>query len=339
MVNICGIFGFCGKFDVDIVERLFISHQARGKDAAGLAYITDKSMVYIKNGVMPISFVKEGHVKGIKESPSLMVCHTRAATKGDKSNNVNNHPFIDKSTKVALVHNGIISNYDEIIAKEKFKLDGECDSEVILALVSKFLNKGLTITQSITKMLGIVQGSYNLAILHESKIYVYCNGNINLIKKGNTIYFCQTGESILGMKDGVFWNMTYRKMYDNELATLCVEDGIPEVSIREVKVKKDKSYEHKYGYTYWRNGVEVDLFDDGVAECGNNELVPVVPKIETSTPQVSVIDNTTKKRAWKYDDGEWSKYCTVIGSYCTTPKKCNACVMKRLFLESMRANN
>lgn len=78
--------------------------------------------------------------------------HTRWATHGDK-NDTNSHPHCDQKERIALVHNGIIENYQVLVEDLKHTHDltpkSETDSEVIALLLGTYLDTGSNIIEAI----------------------------------------------------------------------------------------------------------------------------------------------------------------------------------------------
>ena len=107
----CGIVGIASKNNC-VNEILLGLHslEYRGYDSAGLATIKNNQIDYIKN-IGKINNL-EKNIKKSKLTGNIVIAHTRWATHG-KPSIKNSHPFIKKNC--ALVHNGIIENYEELI--------------------------------------------------------------------------------------------------------------------------------------------------------------------------------------------------------------------------------
>lgn len=129
----CGIVGFVGSRDaqpilLDCLKRL----EYRGYDSAGIAVIGQGLQLYKAKG--EIAQLESGMpaMKG-----SVGIAHTRWATQG-KPTTENAHPFSDCTQKLAVVHNGIISNFLDIresLSKAGHKFTSETDSEMFAHLV------------------------------------------------------------------------------------------------------------------------------------------------------------------------------------------------------------
>ena len=90
------------------------------------------------------------------------------------------HPHA--TSKVAIVHNGIIENYKEIIAglNNKSLLNSETDSEVIAHLLTNYIDEGLDINKAIMRLLEKLKGAYAIGILisNENKLIAVRKGSL-----------------------------------------------------------------------------------------------------------------------------------------------------------------
>jgi glucosamine--fructose-6-phosphate aminotransferase (isomerizing) len=139
----CGIIGYVGKkaaapILLEGLRRL----EYRGYDSAGVAVLDgDELLVRKKKGK-----ISEGLAPLLKSQPvagNLGIGHTRWATHGPPSD-INSHPHLDQSGRIAVVHNGVIENYDALRQKllatgHKFKSD--TDTEVLAHLIGDYYEK------------------------------------------------------------------------------------------------------------------------------------------------------------------------------------------------------
>ncbi len=169
----CGIVAYIGKSDatpilLDGLRRL----EYRGYDSAGVAIINDGGLV-VRKCVGRISNLSEL----IQRDPphgSVGICHTRWATHGGVTDE-NAHPHFDQSGKLALVHNGVIENYqtlrDELI-REGHTFKSQTDTEVLAHLVGKHYDaaKGepskARLIDALRAALKQVIGTYGIAMIH-----------------------------------------------------------------------------------------------------------------------------------------------------------------------------
>ena len=161
----CGIVGYIGnKQAKDVIITGLKRLEYRGYDSAGIAII---------NGTLDIKKCK-GKVKSLekllsdKDVGTMGIGHTRWATHGEP-NDVNSHPHLSNSGKIAVVHNGIIENYNtlkkELISKG-FEFHSETDTEIVANLIEYVLrnNPELGFVDAVRVALNQVEGAYGLAI-------------------------------------------------------------------------------------------------------------------------------------------------------------------------------
>lgn len=183
----CGIVGYIGNNDSkEILLKGLEKLEYRGYDSAGIA-------VKNENGIHV--FKEKGRIADLRDivdqdvMANIGIGHTRWATHGVPSK-VNSHPHQSTSARFTLVHNGVIENYD--LLKNDYLTDvnfvSETDTEVIVQLIERFVNKGLDVLESFRKTLTLLHGSYALALLDaedNDTIYVAKNKSPLLVGLGN----------------------------------------------------------------------------------------------------------------------------------------------------------
>lgn len=161
----CGIIGFVGNTPASPVlinglEKL----EYRGYDSAGIAVL--------KNGTINVRKSK-GKIKDLRENIArtsqpegyIGIGHTRWATHGEPSD-VNAHPHLSQNNKFAVVHNGIIENYQELkdqLIEKGFEFKSETDTEVVAQLLEA--NYDGNFFNTVIKTVNMLVGSYSLGIL------------------------------------------------------------------------------------------------------------------------------------------------------------------------------
>ena len=185
----CGIIGFLGdissnkvmdKDKDNVTNKVKITDvmldglymlQNRGYDSIGIATIENNELFIIKkssdNTNDAFNVVKD-IFKDVITNSNVGIGHTRWATHGIKSD-INAHPHCDDENKIALVHNGIIENYD--LLKSMLELNGytfksQTDTEVIVLLIS-FYNKTMSIYDAIKHSINKLTGTWALTIIHK----------------------------------------------------------------------------------------------------------------------------------------------------------------------------
>ena len=160
----CGIIGIIGKAEVgplliDGLKRL----EYRGYDSAGIATLVDGTIERRR---------AEGKIANLEAALAarpvqghIGIAHTRWATHGAPTEN-NAHPHADE--RVALVHNGIIENFQALrreLTAQGRTFATETDSEVVVHLISSYLAAGKSPPDAVQAALGRIEGAFALAIL------------------------------------------------------------------------------------------------------------------------------------------------------------------------------
>jgi len=164
----CGIVGYTGaKKPIDILVEGLKRLEYRGYDSAGVA-IFDNEKIKICRCEGKIAEL-EKVIYGESFDGITGIGHTRWATHGRPSE-TNAHPHLYEG--IAVVHNGIIENYVEL--KKMLKGEGsvfssETDSEVLSHLFVRFLKLGSSFENAVREGLGMVRGSYAVAVVLESE--------------------------------------------------------------------------------------------------------------------------------------------------------------------------
>ena len=167
----CGIVGYIGELDAkEILLQGLEKLEYRGYDSAGLALCNEEGITVIK---------EKGRIADLRAvvDPSLQaktgIGHTRWATHG-VPNKENSHPHQSASGRLTLVHNGVIENY-HILQNDYLQhvqMNSETDTEVIVQLVEKFMEDGMSTEAAFRHTLNLVHGSYAIAMVdaHEPEI-------------------------------------------------------------------------------------------------------------------------------------------------------------------------
>jgi len=160
----CGIIGIIGKAEaapllVEGLRRL----EYRGYDSAGVATLNGKGIQRRR---------AEGKLNNLQDrldaeplSGTTGIGHTRWATHG-VPNETNAHPHATE--RVALVHNGIIENFQELrreLVAAGHQLASETDTEVIVHLIDRYLDEGLSPRDATGRALERLEGAFALAII------------------------------------------------------------------------------------------------------------------------------------------------------------------------------
>jgi glucosamine--fructose-6-phosphate aminotransferase (isomerizing) len=161
----CGIVGYKGERKAaEVVYEGLKKLEYRGYDSAGIATVGNPSLKIEKG---------EGTIEEVspeKKDGNTGVGHTRWATHGGVSDE-NAHPHVDCDKDIAVVHNGIINNYEEL--KQQLESRGhdfksETDTEVIPHLLEEELEKDVPLHEVAENVANRIQGSYAVVATLES---------------------------------------------------------------------------------------------------------------------------------------------------------------------------
>jgi glucosamine--fructose-6-phosphate aminotransferase (isomerizing) len=189
----CGIVGYVGAHDAAPILLEGLGRlEYRGYDSAGLAVVTRKGLALrkVSGRVADLAAAVPARFKG---SPGIG--HTRWATHGEPSEE-NAHPHTDMAGRIAVVHNGIIENAEELRAKltaDGVEFTSQTDTETIAHLVAAAFAAGADqLEQAVRQALHKVVGAYGIAVLdaeHPDRIVVARNGSPVLVGVGEKEMF------------------------------------------------------------------------------------------------------------------------------------------------------
>ena len=170
----CGIIGYIGKRNaisvlIEGLKRL----EYRGYDSAGIAFLENSHIKVVKQKGKIGEL--EPLVSRFDVDTNIGIGHTRWATHGEPSD-INAHPHTDCTGKIAIVHNGIITNYSalkSLLVEEGHKIKSDTDSELIAHLIEKFyFSNGGDEKKAVVSALSLVEGTYGLVVLFSGKDYL-----------------------------------------------------------------------------------------------------------------------------------------------------------------------
>ena len=162
----CGIIGYIGeKKAAPLLFEGLKNLEYRGYDSAGIAVLHSDSLIVEKSVGKIAEVFSESGIK--KLEGNIGIAHSRWATHGGVTKE-NAHPHLSNDGSIAVVHNGIIENYQELrkfLSENGFKFKSETDTEVIPNLIQYFMKEGNSFIDSVKLAVKKIEGSYALAIL------------------------------------------------------------------------------------------------------------------------------------------------------------------------------
>lgn len=162
----CGIVGFIGKEPAAPILLEGLSRlEYRGYDSAGLAVYDPEKGLQVVKAKGRLQVLRDLTQNGALVPGVMGLGHTRWATHG-APNDINSHPQVSQSGRVAVVHNGIIENYAKLKAFLESKgvtFVSETDTEVVAQLLDYYYQGDLL--DAVGKVLHRIEGAYALGIV------------------------------------------------------------------------------------------------------------------------------------------------------------------------------
>ena len=216
----CGIVGYIGNKEaypiiINGLKRL----EYRGYDSAGFIVNAEKFVSEKTKG--KVSDLEEKAAKDVIPTATFGMGHTRWATHG-VPNDKNSHPHLSNSGKLAIVHNGIIENYQSIkqrLQQEGYVFHSDTDTEVLINFIEYIKNKNqLPLEEAVRYALNEVIGAYAIAVMEQdnpSKMVVARLGSPLVIGIGENEFYIASDAS-------PFIEYTQNALYleDGEMATI-----------------------------------------------------------------------------------------------------------------------
>lgn len=166
----CGIVGAVSKRDITPVLLHGLNRlEYRGYDSAGVAVLDNDGSIQRVRAVGKIKNL-EAALKVTPADGFIGIGHTRWATHGEPTAK-NAHPHVCNDC-VAIVHNGIIENHEELRVeqiKAGFNFTSDTDTEVIVHQIQKYLNEENSLFDAVKKSLGDLEGAYALGVVSTSE--------------------------------------------------------------------------------------------------------------------------------------------------------------------------
>jgi len=218
-----GIFGLVSNIrPVAPVIRVGLERLIhRGIDGAGVATVYN-GVIHVKKDAGKVTDV---HSRlNLDDLPGYVgIGHVRSATHG-RPVYENTHPVQDCTGTVALVMDGVVSDYDEIRKRlmKRHRLVSRTDAEALAHMLEDELSSGKSMAEALSSVTRQVKGYYTVAVLHkdEERIYALSMGNPLVIGIGDREYFVSSEEQAIPVKLGSVYFME-----PNQLAVVS-RDGV-----------------------------------------------------------------------------------------------------------------
>ena len=270
----CGIFGRVGPGDPAALRMVALLSQSRGIDAAGIAWRASNGRFYWRKHPGAMRKLLRRVPNRILES-DVVIGHTRLATSGPPSNNVNNHPHVGR--RWLIVHNGIISN------AAKFPLTGGCDSEAILRALERTPKTGF---KAITKASKALTGLMAVASvdLSTGDVYLWVDDYMGL-------WVCNVGGAMAFASEKNFLKLAYPNVKVFVLLPACTV-----VRLRPDGIDQRRSLPKLQRFQSWYEDKGCWAGYPATYEKGQNGFTRRIPR---PTPIYKDIDTDAVAQGWQ----------------------------------------
>ncbi|MFP4368907.1 MAG: glutamine--fructose-6-phosphate transaminase (isomerizing) [Candidatus Kapaibacterium sp.] len=221
----CGIVGYLGDREVSQVLLNGLKRmEYRGYDSAGMSFFEKGIISTIK---------KQGKVSELEKmiqhdniTSKAGIAHTRWATHG-YPNDLNAHPHLDNSGRIAIVHNGIIENYIPLkqkLLQSGYSFESDTDSEVLAVFIGALYDKTGDLESSVRLALSEINGTFGILVLsseYPDKLIAARRGSPMVLGIGDE-------EFIVASDAAAIIQYTKQVIYleDNEMAIIGRDDFI-----------------------------------------------------------------------------------------------------------------
>jgi glutamine---fructose-6-phosphate transaminase (isomerizing) len=170
---VCSIIGYSGKLvsAAPLLVESLKKMEYRGYDSVGIATLNDGNIL-VSKGVGKVAEVDK-EINLNKLPGQIGIGHTRWATHGGV-NDKNAHPHYSCSSNIAVVHNGIIENYQELksdLTRDGHVFKSQTDSEVIAHLLEKYYKEsGSNVKETMMKTCRVLKGSFAFVAIFDNGI-------------------------------------------------------------------------------------------------------------------------------------------------------------------------
>ena len=279
----CSIIGYSGNNSAaPILVKGLQKMEYRGYDSVGIATESENKIV-VKKGVGRVVEVSNA-VQLDKLPGNIGIGHTRWATHG-KVTEKNAHPHSSNSGKIAIVHNGIVENFEELksdLQNKGYEFQSETDTEVIANLIQLNLDETSDVKQSIIKTVNQIKGHYSFVVIFDDGTLAAARFHEPLIvgvgKNGNYL-----SSDVLG-----FIENTDDAIYvDNEDFVIVNDSGIhifdfdgTPVKYQITKVSKEFADVYKGDYAHFTIKEISEQPDTILRAVDNNQIQQLVDNIK-----------------------------------------------------------
>ncbi len=301
----CSIIGYYGKnLAAPILVKGLEKMEYRGYDSVGIATKSENEIL-VKKGVGKV--IQVNNAIHLDDLPGITgIGHTRWATHG-KVTDTNAHPHSSNSGKIAIVHNGIIENFEELkkdLISSGYAFKSDTDTEVIANLIQKNFEQTSDVKQTIIKTVSQLKGHYAFVVIFENGTLAAARFHEPLIVGvGKNSYYLSS--DVLG-----FIERTDDAIYiDNEDFVLVNEAGLKtynfdgtQVKHQITKVSKEFADVYKGDYAHFTLK-EISEQPDTIMRAGSDEQIDMMVQHVRDSTTLYITGSGTS-----YNSSRISKY-------------------------------
>jgi glucosamine--fructose-6-phosphate aminotransferase (isomerizing) len=301
----CSIIGYYGKnLAAPILVKGLEKMEYRGYDSVGVATRSENEIL-VKKGVGKV--IQVNNAIHLDDLPGITgIGHTRWATHG-KVTDTNAHPHSSNSGKIAIVHNGIIENFEELkkdLISSGYTFKSDTDTEVIANLIQKNFEQTSDIKQTIIKTVSQLKGHYAFVVIFENGTLAAARFHEPLIVGvGKNSYYLSS--DVLG-----FIERTDDAIYiDNEDFVIVNDSGLEihnfdgtQVKHQITKVSKEFADVYKGDYAHFTLK-EISEQPETILRAGNDEQIDEIVRHIAESKTLYITGSGTS-----YNSSRISKY-------------------------------
>ncbi|MCU4926443.1 glutamine--fructose-6-phosphate transaminase (isomerizing) [Halobacteria archaeon AArc-dxtr1] len=281
----CGIIGFVGEDDADALDVLLTGLSGleyRGYDSAGVALADDALAVHKRAG--DVSSLEDALAERPAGGEPVGIGHTRWSTHGPPSD-TNAHPHTDADGRVAVVHNGIVENYEPLRAElraDGVAFESETDTEVIPHLIARELEAGREREAAFRAAIERLEGSYAVAAVFADAETVYAARHesplvLGLGERGHFLAsdvpaFIEYTDRVIYLEDGEFATLSADRIRITDADGAVVESAIE-------TIEWDAEDAGKSGYDHYMRK-EIEEQPAAIRECLRGRLNELTGRVE-----------------------------------------------------------
>jgi glucosamine--fructose-6-phosphate aminotransferase (isomerizing) len=207
----CGIVGYVGqRSSTEVLIGGLRRLEYRGYDSAGLAVIGPDGELHSHKRAGKLSVLTDDLDATPLANGETGIAHTRWATHGAPTD-INAHPHLGDGGKLALIHNGIIENFQELkdeLAAAGDEFTSETDSEVAALMVGRAYRETGDLTEAMRQVVGRLEGAFTLLAVHKDQPGVVVGARRN----SPLVVGLGEGENFLGSDVAAFVAYTHKAL-------------------------------------------------------------------------------------------------------------------------------